>query len=76
MRPSRLRIHRPHPGWVSENIDDIMESISEWLSAFDLNRYTQVFVENVSDLEMLPSLSQQNLESLATRAVVVIATRR
>ena len=56
-----------------------MESISEWLSALDLNRtgrYTQVFVGNVSDLEVLPSLSQQNLESLATRAVVVGATRR
>ena len=34
-----------------------MESISEWLSALDLNRYTQVFVENGIDLEVLPSLS-------------------
>ena len=41
-----------------------MESISDWLDALDLNRYTQVFAENDIDREVLPSLSEQDLQSL------------
>ena len=44
--------------------EDTMESISDWLDALDLNRYTQVFAENDIDLEVLPSLSEQDLQSL------------
>ncbi len=41
-----------------------MGSLSAWLSALDLNRYAQVFADNDIDLEVLPALSEQDLESL------------
>ncbi len=41
-----------------------MESLSAWLSALDLNQYAQVFADNDIDLEVLPALSEQDLESL------------
>ena len=41
-----------------------MQSISEWLHSLGLDQYVQVFSDNDVDLELLPSLSEQDLEKL------------
>ena len=41
-----------------------MQSISEWLHSLGLDQYAQVFVDNGIDLEVIPSLSEQDLEKL------------
>ena len=41
-----------------------MQSISEWLHSLGLDQYAQVFVDNDIDLEVIPNLSEQDLEKL------------
>ena len=41
-----------------------MHSTSEWLHSVGLGQYAQVFVDNYIDLEVMPSLSEQDLEKL------------
>ena len=41
-----------------------MQSTSEWLRSLGLDQYAQVFVDNDIDLEVMPSLSEQDLEKL------------
>ena len=41
-----------------------MQSTSEWLHSLGLDQYAQVFVDNDIDLEVIPSLSEQDLEKL------------
>ena len=41
-----------------------MPSISDWLGAQNLSQYADVFAENDIDLEILPNLSEQDLERL------------
>ena len=46
-----------------------MQSISEWLHPLDLDQYVQVFSDNDVDLELLPSLSEQDLEKLGVTSL-------
>ena len=46
-----------------------MQSISEWLHPLDLDQYIQVFADNDVDLELLPSLSEQDLEKLGVTSL-------
>jgi class 3 adenylate cyclase/tetratricopeptide (TPR) repeat protein len=41
-----------------------MQSISEWLQSLGLDQYATVFTDNDIDLELIPSLSDQDLEKL------------
>ena len=41
-----------------------MQSTSDWLHSLGLDQYAQVFVDNYIDLEVIPSLSKQDLEKL------------
>ena len=46
-----------------------MQSISEWLHSLGLDQYIQVFADNDVDLELLPSLSEQDLEKLGVTSL-------
>ena len=41
-----------------------MQQIGEWLNGLGLGRYTQVFIENGIELDVLPDLSDQDLERM------------
>ena len=41
-----------------------MQSTSDWLHSLSLDQYAQVFVDNDIDLEVIASLSEQDLEKL------------
>ena len=46
-----------------------MQPISEWLESLGLEQYAQVFADNDIDLELLPSLSDQDLEKLGVSSM-------
>ena len=46
-----------------------MQSISEWLESLGLDQYAQVFADNDIDLELIPSLSDQDLEKLGVSSM-------
>ena len=51
-----------------------MQSISEWLESLGLDQYAQVFADNDIDLELLSSLSDQDLEKLGAQLSTVNKT--
>jgi len=46
-----------------------MESISEWLRSLHLDRYIQVFLDNDIDLDLMSSLSEENLKELGVSSM-------
>ena len=46
-----------------------MQSTSEWLHSLGLGQYVQTFAENDLDLELIPSLSDQDLVSLGVSSL-------
>src|SRR5262249_19616789 len=42
----------------------LMLQINDWLEGLELGQYSQIFIENGIDLEVLPDLSDQDLEKL------------
>ena len=41
-----------------------MQSISEWLHSLGLDQHAQVFVDNDIDLDVIPNLTEQDLDKL------------
>ena len=46
-----------------------MRSTSEWLHSLGLDQYVQLFADNDIDLELIPSLSEQDLEKLGVASM-------
>jgi SAM domain (Sterile alpha motif) len=49
-----------------------MQQIAEWLEKLGMSEYAQLFIENRIDFEILPDLTDQDLEKLG----VVLGDRR